>query len=205
MAGKIWSRACVPAFLALVFSTGARSAFPQGKGGIPSVGRREEARSKIEPRAVSKEEAAETILETLTLAARFTPRVQGYIEQVACQFNLEGRAGIQEGLLREDLVWKNFGLSARQIDIVVAVALGKAAGNAVVEYEKTAREIDHAPAGSNLLSRGSERKGVALEEREKAERKLGSLERFILEAAGIARKILGELGKIEDSELRFTL
>jgi hypothetical protein len=49
---------------------------------------------------------------------------------------------------------------------------------------------NRAVAGSNLLSRGSERKDVALEEREKAERKLGSLERFILEAAGIARKII---------------
>ena len=57
------------------------------------------------------------------LISRLEPSSVAHLQKVAKGFDLERSLRVQQSLLREDLIWQNRGFTARQIDLMVFVAV----------------------------------------------------------------------------------
>lgn len=116
---------------------------------------------------------------------KLSPSAVEYVQNVASGFNLEGNVRIQQALLREDLVWQQRGLTPRQLDVMVFVAVGLSLQDA----DALAKEL---------------RNNMDSEADPDAERRLERVNLFRVQALALLGQLGAELKDVSNAELRFS-
>jgi len=118
------------------------------------------------------------------ILGKLHPSASNYVKSISCEFNLEGNLGIQQELLREDLVWQQKGFEPRQLDALVFVSVALAFEDA----EHLLQELDQ---------RLEQKADAHLE----ARRERVSL--FRTQAFALLQEFSARLKDVSDSELQF--
>lgn len=120
--------------------------------------------------------------EAKELLSKLTRSAASYVEDVSHALDPTRSLRIQTGLLREDLIWQNRGLTSRQLDLMVLVSV--------------ALTIDHVEEEIDTLRRFDD----------SASTDQGRLETLVMyreQAVELVARMLNELGEVRDYELGF--
>lgn len=118
------------------------------------------------------------------LISRLEPSSVAHLQSLAKGFDLERSLRVQQSLLREDLIWQNRGFTARQIDLMVFVAVA-------LSVEKAVQlEIELRPS----LKDGSD---------PKQRRRLERIQEYRQQAVDFLDRISPNLENLREYELKF--
>ncbi|MFQ5788866.1 MAG: hypothetical protein ACE5JI_00145 [Acidobacteriota bacterium] len=116
------------------------------------------------------------------LFSQVTRSAADYLQSVAQGFELERSLRLQQGLLREDLVWQDRGLTRRQIDLIVFVAVALSLDRVEKQSVELRAVVDSDP---------------------KATGRLHNIERYSSQALVLLQELSARLRDVPDYELRF--
>ncbi len=118
------------------------------------------------------------------LMSRLAPSTAASLQKISGEFQLERSLRVQQALFREDLSWMQRGYSARQIDLMVfiAVALSLERANASAVELQRVMETKHEP---------------------KIARRLDALDLYQRQAMSMLLRLSRELEDLRDDEIRF--
>jgi hypothetical protein len=117
------------------------------------------------------------------ILVRLPGPVEDHVQELAMRLDIERSLRVQQGLLREHLAWLDDGLTTRQLDLVVFVAV--------------ALSLDRAQGRTVELHSALEKKPDP-----KLERSLQNVELYRSQALSLLDKLSPSLKDISDEELR---
>jgi hypothetical protein len=122
--------------------------------------------------------------QALGFLSRLESSSAAHLRKLASGFDPERSLRIQQALLREDLIWQNRGYSARQLDLMVFIAV------ALTVQSATEREIELRSSGED----GAD---------PKMKRRLERIQQYKHEAIAFLDRISPDLENVREYELKF--